>query len=160
MGPIIIPTNSPDSIELHQALIWLIVIEVVGVITLPMTYRLLGSLPDRGIIFSKAIGLLLAAYLFWALGLSGALPNVQWAAVVVVAALAVPSAIVLRTNGPEILAFLKRERTAIIAAELVFLAFFLVWVALASFAPGYQPHRAAHGLWLSQLYSQERELSA
>ena len=120
---------------MHQALIWLIVIEVVGVITLPMTYRLLGSLPDRGIIFSKAIGLLLAAYLFWALGLAGVLPNVQWAAVVVVAALAVPSAMILWRNGPDVLAFLRRERTAIIAAELVFLAFFLIWVALASFAP-------------------------
>ena len=120
---------------MHQALIWLIAIEVVGVITLPMTYRLLGSLPDRGIVFSKVIGLLFAAYLFWALGLVGALPNVQWAAVVVLAALAVPSALILWRNGPEILAFLKRERTAIIAAESVFLVFFLIWVALASFAP-------------------------
>ena len=120
---------------MHQALIWLVAIEVVGIVTLPMTYRLLGSLPDRGIIFSKAIGLLLASYLFWALGLAGVLPNLQWAAVLVVAALAVPSAMILWRNGPEILAFLKRERTAIIAAELVFLAFFIIWIALASFAP-------------------------
>ncbi len=120
---------------MHQALIWLIAIEAVGVITLPMTYRLLGSLPDRGIIFSKAIGLLLAAYLFWALGLVGALPNVQWAAVLAAAALAVPSAMILKRNGREILAFLRRERAAIIAAELVFLAFFFIWVALVSFAP-------------------------
>ena len=120
---------------MHQALIWLVAIEAVGIVTLPLTYRLLGSLPDRGIIFSKAIGLLLAAYLFWALGLAGVLPNIQWAALLVVAALAVPSAMILWRNGPEILAFLKRERTAIIAAESVFLVFFLIWVALASFAP-------------------------
>ena len=120
---------------MHQALIWLVAIEAVGIVTLPMTYRLFGSLPDRGIIFSKAIGLLLASYLFWALGLGGVLPNLQWTAALVTAALAVPSAMILWKNGPEILAFLKRERTAIIAAESVFLAFFLIWVALASFAP-------------------------
>ena len=43
---------------------WL-ALEVLGLIALPLAWRLFRALPDRGLVFTKALGLLLTGYVLW-----------------------------------------------------------------------------------------------
>ena len=52
---------------------WYIAVTILGLLTFPLAYRLLPALPDRGYAFSRSLGLLLWAFIFWfavSLGLS------------------------------------------------------------------------------------------
>ena len=120
---------------MYHALIWLLAIEVLGLIVFPLTFSLFRRLPDRGIIFSKLLGLLLGSYLLWVLGLAHILPNTQYSILLVLAVVAVASGLVARRNLPEILAFVRRERVPLVTAELVFLGLYFVWLSVVAFSP-------------------------
>jgi YYY domain-containing protein len=61
--------------DLIAVLTWWILIQIFGLVALPLAFRLFRRLPDRGYGFSKALGLLLAGYIFWLLGVLGFLRN-------------------------------------------------------------------------------------
>ena len=44
---------------------WWLCFEIFGLAALPIAMRLFRWLPDRGYVFSKALGLLLVSYLVW-----------------------------------------------------------------------------------------------
>src|SRR5205823_5245222 len=46
-------------------LVWLVWLEGLGLLALPLTLRLFRRLPDRGFVLAKTVGLLLVAYLTW-----------------------------------------------------------------------------------------------
>ena len=46
-------------------LIWWLLLQLFGLVGLPMAFRLLGNLPDRGYAFARPLGLLLTGYLLW-----------------------------------------------------------------------------------------------
>lgn len=46
-------------------LIWWLLLQLLGLIGLPLAFRLLGGLPDRGYAFARPLGLLLTGYLLW-----------------------------------------------------------------------------------------------
>ena len=48
-----------------QALAWYLVMQVMGLLALPLAWRLLHNLPDRGYGLSKMLGVLLTGYLLW-----------------------------------------------------------------------------------------------
>lgn len=54
---------------------WLLVVQLMGLLAAPLAFFLFGALPDRGYAFTKPLALLLAAYLLWALGLTGVVPT-------------------------------------------------------------------------------------
>ena len=60
---------------IEYALLWWLMLEVVGVIALPLTFRLCRHLPDRGYALAKPLGLILINYLLWMLGTLGFLRN-------------------------------------------------------------------------------------
>ena len=121
---------------MYHALIWLLVIEVMGLIALPLVFNLFRRLPDRGLIFSKALALLLSSYLLWVLSLTHIVPNSLYTIIAILAVLAMVSALVLRRKMPEIVAFLRKEWVPLLTAELVFLGFFALWLSIVSSAPG------------------------
>ena len=43
---------------------WL-TLEILGLVALPLAWRLFRALPDRGIVFAKALGMLLTGYVLW-----------------------------------------------------------------------------------------------
>ena len=120
---------------MYHALIWLLAIEVLGLIVFPLTFSLFRRLPDRGIIFSKVLGLLLGSYLLWVLGLAHILPNTQYSVLLLLAVLALASGLVAWRNLPEILAFVRRERVPLLTAELVFLGLYFVLLSVVAFSP-------------------------
>ncbi|MFZ5808149.1 MAG: DUF2298 domain-containing protein [Chloroflexota bacterium] len=50
-----------------HAVSWYLTLTILGWLTFPLTFWLFGNLRDRGYAFSRALGLLLWGYLFWAL---------------------------------------------------------------------------------------------
>ena len=61
--------------DLLYFLSWYLAATLAGWIAFPLIYRLFCFLPDRGIAFAKAAGLLLVMFLFWLLGSFGFLHN-------------------------------------------------------------------------------------
>ncbi len=58
-----------------SVLVWWLAIQVVALLALPITYRVLRFLPDRGIGMARPVGLLLVGYAFWLLVTLGLLRN-------------------------------------------------------------------------------------
>ena len=76
---------------MYHALIWLIVVELLGLLTLPLTFRLFNRLPDRGVTFSKALSILLLTYGAWLLGLSHVIPNSRYTLIVLMVLVQLPA---------------------------------------------------------------------
>ena len=56
-------------------LTWLIAIELIGIIALPIVYYLTPWLPDRGYSLAKPVALLLVFYPLWLLASTPFIPN-------------------------------------------------------------------------------------
>jgi YYY domain-containing protein len=54
-----------------EILTWWLVIQAIGLLSLPVTTFLFRALPDRGYAFSKSLGLLLVSYIAWLLAMFG-----------------------------------------------------------------------------------------
>ncbi len=123
-------------LELLQ--MWILV-EVIGLVCLPLTVTVFHNLPDRGWAFSKALGVVLFAFCVWLpLMWLHFLPYSQlFIAGVALVLLLCGSAAWLRTHTA-IMKVVRLNKTYIIVAELVFLGmvFLLGW--LRSFNPNIQ----------------------
>ena len=120
---------------MHDAFIWWLVLFLVGVAALPVTASLLRFLPDRGYAFARPIGLVLAGYLFWILGLLGTSVNSQggaWLALVCVASV---SAFVAFRRRRSLLLFFQRRWSTILATEVLWLVVFALWGLVQSHTP-------------------------
>ena len=56
---------------------WYLMIAGLGLLTFPLTFKVFHKLSDRGYAFSKIVGLLVWAYLFWMLTSLGILQNTK-----------------------------------------------------------------------------------
>lgn len=69
-------------------LLWWLVLEGLGLIALPLTFRLFSARADHGYVFGKIIGLVLISYVAWLLGFARVpFAAALWAAVILFAAL-------------------------------------------------------------------------
>ena len=101
-----------------DALKWWAAIQLLALIAAPLSLAVLAPLADRGWGLSKALGLLLFAYVVWLLGVTHVAPNGPIAYVVAMLILAGGSIYLLRRNGgergwraglEELTAFLRHE---------------------------------------------------
>jgi YYY domain-containing protein len=107
----------------------------LGVLGFPLSFLLFGRLPDRGYAFAKPLALLLAAYVLWVLGLTGAVLNMpQTVAGILMAGAAIFGWLYYR-RWFELEAFLKAHWRYIFIVEGLFLATFLAWLFIVSEAP-------------------------
>ena len=116
-------------------LLWLLLIELMGLLVFPFTYRLFTGLPDRGWAFSKPLALLLIAYGTWLVGLSHTLDNSRWTVLLVLAVLAGGAWLTGRGHWAEMRAFLRQQVRMVAMTEGLFLAVFIAWVLYRSFVP-------------------------
>ena len=118
-----------------DALSWLLAVQVIGLAAFPLAHFLFPKLADRGYSLSKPLGIVIVAYLSWALSQARVLPsNGATIAVIVVVLTALLGWWAWRRRD-ELLEFVSRERASLIAGEALFLTVFAAWVLFRSVDP-------------------------
>jgi YYY domain-containing protein len=115
---------------------WYLTLTLAGLIALPLAYRLLPGLSDRGFAFVRPLGLILWGFIFWLLTSLHILQNDAGGIVLALLILAGLSAWSLWGGRVrELMAWLKSQRAAIITVELLFLLAFVAWTVVRSADP-------------------------
>jgi uncharacterized membrane protein len=114
---------------------WYLLITAAGALSLPLAWRLLPALPDRGYSLSRTLGLLLWGYFFWALASLGVLRNEPGSLVFALAIVATLSGLALRGKTDELTAWLRANLRQVIFTEVLFLAAFGALAFLRSANP-------------------------
>ncbi len=132
---------------MFDALLWWLLIELIGIAVLPVALRFFRNLPDRGYAFIKPLGLLLIAYPFWLLTTLGFLTNTRGAIALVAVGVAAaawwfgnrtqtddeqPSSV---NRHPSAVAWLREHAALVITTELVFTVAFFAWVGVRAYMP-------------------------
>jgi len=126
-------------------LVWWLVAQLVGLLALPLAYRVFKGLPDRGFAFARPLGLLLAGFIFWLAGSLGLLRNDLGG---VLAALAVLAGLSLyfgrsalglgrkpQDDVPTLWQFIRQNKGVVIATEALFLIVLAGWSLYRAYAP-------------------------
>ncbi|MFQ5595254.1 MAG: DUF2298 domain-containing protein, partial [Anaerolineae bacterium] len=116
-------------------LTWYVILEILGLITLPIAFRLFRWLPDRGYALAKPLGLLLTGYGLWVLVSFRFLRNTRIGILFVMLLVAAGAAYLVAQHQAEFRAFLRHNRRVIVAAELLFLAGFAAWTVYRAYNP-------------------------
>ncbi len=116
-------------------LVWLLLLELLGLLAFPLAYRVFSRLPDRGWTLSKPLGLLILSYGVWLLGLSHTIPNSRWSVLLALLALAALAALAGRRHRHEIVEFVRQRRGTILVSEGLFLMLFLGWALYRAHVP-------------------------
>ena len=123
-------------------LAWLGALELIALVTLPLTLVVFRPLTDRGYLLGKALGILLVGLMVWLLA------SLQWMAfsrasiALAIALMALISLGILVFRRKEIIDFVRRRWSALLVAELIFIAAFLVFVLVRMANPDlWHPYR-------------------
>ena len=123
-------------------LAWLVVVEGIALLALPLAFVVFRPLPDRGYLFAKALGLLGVCLVVWLLA------SLQWMAfskgaiVVGLLVLSAASAVVIARRRGEIAEFVRRRWPVLVIGEVLFLVAFFAFLAVRMANPDlWHPHR-------------------
>ncbi|MGD0205488.1 MAG: DUF2298 domain-containing protein [Dehalococcoidia bacterium] len=121
-----------------ETLSWWAAAELLGAIAFPIAFVFFHRLPDRGYAFTKVIGLLLVSYCLWIGATLGIYPNARGSIILVMALLAILSAVLAGRYRQELGAFLRGGWHYLLLVEGLFLSTFVLAVFLRSYAPEIQ----------------------
>ena len=114
---------------------WWLVLEVLGLVALPIALRLFRHLPERGYAFAKPLGLLLTGYLLWIGASFGFLSNTRTAMWFVMLLVGLASAWLWRRDREGMASSLRENWRVIVATEIVFAVFFVGWAFVRAHNP-------------------------
>lgn len=109
---------------------WLLVVEIIYLMALPLTMFIFMPLPDRGIILARIFGLLAVSYIAWISVSLGLMDFSRWAVYLGFGVVAALSAAVLAVRWKEMADFIKDHWRLLLFGEALFLVAFLVFVLL------------------------------
>lgn len=122
--------------DLLYFLSWYLAATLAGWIAFPLIFRLFCFLPDRGIAFAKAAGLLLVMFLFWLLGSFGFLRNDSSGLLLAVLILIGVQAAWLKKDGlATAFRWVAQHGSYALLCELLFLAAFAGWTVIRAYNP-------------------------
>ena len=117
-------------------IVWYILITIIGILSFPITYRLLPALSDRGYAISRILGLLIWGYVFWLLASLGVIRNDVGSLLLGILVLIGLSYWALRgIKFQELLTWLKENLSLVISVELIFLLAFAGWTVVRAANP-------------------------
>ena len=111
-------------------LAWLLLVELIYLVALPLSIFLFRPLPDRGIILARILGILGVAYVAWLLASLGWMGFSRASVLVGIFVVAILSTVVLATRWQEIKEFVSKNWRLLAIGEAIFLAAFLSFVAI------------------------------
>ena len=122
-------------------LAWLLIVEGLGLIVLPISFVLFRPLSDRGYLFAKPLGLLALSLLVWLLASLRWMPFSRASIGVALLMLAGASAVVLVGRRRQILEFVRARWQIILIGEALFLLAYLSFVLVRMANPDlWHPH--------------------
>ena len=116
-------------------LIWLSLIEIIGLLSLPLVVTIFRWLPDRGIPLAKTFGLVTASWLVWFGSSLGWWQFSRSSTLLVLLLLALSSVIMFYIKREDIVSLLKNRWRYFSATELLFLTAFLAFLAIRAANP-------------------------
>lgn len=119
--------------------VWWLWMQVLGLVALPLAYRVFGRLPDRGYALARPLGLLLSSYVVWLGASLGLLRNSLGGALFSLLFTAIASVVVYRrgrSDGePGLFAWLRANGRLVLAVELIFAVALALWALLRAYSP-------------------------
>ena len=115
-------------------LAWLLLLEILWLVSLPLAFFVFRPLPDRGIMLAKLLGILGASYIAWILASLHWLEFSRASMLVGLICLASLSSLVMLKVGNQVLSFLRKQWKLLAIGEVIFLLAFLsfIWVRMAN----------------------------
>jgi YYY domain-containing protein len=105
-------------------LAWFLIVELIGLLALPLTMTTFQRLTDRGYVFSKSIGLLIIAWGSWIISSLRIAPFIWWVILIVALLLGVVSFFVTRQRWDELKNFARTNWKLLAWEEIGFWLFF------------------------------------
>ena len=118
-----------------QAIATLLTVELIGLAAFPIVARAFPVLADRGWAISKPVGMLLVATAVWLASYTRLVPNTPLTWWVFLIVLGFGSSWVLGSDWKRLRKTLVRRWRTIVTIELIFLAFFLMFLSMRAFDP-------------------------
>ncbi|MCH8911921.1 MAG: hypothetical protein IH867_14445, partial [Chloroflexi bacterium] len=118
-----------------QAIATLLTVELIGLAAFPIVARAFPVLADRGWAISKPVGMLLVATAVWLASYTRLVPNTPLTWWVFLIVLGFGSSWVLGSDWKRLRKTLVRRWRIIVTIELIFLAFFLMFLSMRAFDP-------------------------
>ncbi|MCH7972044.1 MAG: hypothetical protein IH960_13555, partial [Chloroflexi bacterium] len=118
-----------------QAIATLLTVELIGLAAFPIVARAFPLLADRGWAISKPVGMLLVATAVWLASYTRLVPNTPLTWWVFLIVLGFGSSLVLGSDWKRLRKTLVRRWRTIVTIELIFLAFFLMFLSMRAFDP-------------------------
>ena len=126
----------------YPVLAWLLVVELIYLLSLPLALFVFRPLPDRGIILARILGLLAVCYVAWLMVAFGWIDFSRGAVYLGMAAVAVASGVVLWFTRWDVWQFVRTRWRLLVLGEVLFLAAFLAFVAVRYYNPDlWHPYR-------------------
>ena len=121
---------------------WLLVVELIYLLALPLALFVFRPLPDRGILLARILGLLAVCYVAWLI-VSLGWADFSWGSVYVgMGVVAVASGVALWFKRREMQEFVRRQWRLLLFSEALFLVAFLAFVTVRYFNPDlWHPYR-------------------
>jgi YYY domain-containing protein len=114
---------------------WLLLVELLGIVSFPLAFVVFPGLRDRGWGLAKLLGLLVLAYLVWLPSSLRLLPFDAWVVDLAFAALALAGAAVAWWRREALWAFVRAHWRLLVVCELGFLAAFLFFTWIRALDP-------------------------
>jgi YYY domain-containing protein len=108
----------------NPVLAWVLILELIGLLALPLTLTTFQRLTDRGYIFSKSLGLLILAWGSWMIASLKIAPFTWWLILLCALILGLISFFIVRKRWKELVQFLKTNWRLLLAEEIGFWLFF------------------------------------
>ena len=123
-------------------LAWLLVVELIYLLALPLAFFIFRPLPDRGILLARILGLLAVCYVAWLIVSLGWVDFSRGAVYVGMGVVAAASGVALWFIRREMREFVQARWRLLLFSEALFLAAFLAFVAVRYFNPDlWHPYR-------------------
>lgn len=109
---------------LEHALVWWVALAFLGAVAIPYLFVIFPGLPGRGLALARPFGVLLTALVLWYLGTLRIVPNGRGAVLLAAVLVVLGSFALVRLQRTEVIRFVRRSGTLVIAQELLFALLF------------------------------------